>query len=254
MTLHYSLPGSSIHGIFPGKSTGVGCHCLLQGSTLGMTLHCSPPGSSVHGFSRQEYWNGMPSPSPYMHPVSSNARSGWEVSPSDVCKMEALESWCNSSIQIWGPKNQGGQWCESCGEATGSSWAQFSGTEIGDTQRIPSVLRHTLPGSAGESVPHGANLDPWDQEAVLPERRGWMILRPFSMAPWKVLRTRSLSSLQQSSQKYTFVLVFLLSCLTVPSSCPPTPTPYHQRFYSDFGLNPCFPGRTQANTVALVFW
>ena len=24
-----SLPGSSIHGIFPGKSTEVGCHCLL---------------------------------------------------------------------------------------------------------------------------------------------------------------------------------------------------------------------------------
>ena len=23
-----SLPGSSVHGIFPGKSTGVGCHCL----------------------------------------------------------------------------------------------------------------------------------------------------------------------------------------------------------------------------------
>ena len=26
-----SLPGSSVHGIFPGKSTGVGCHFLLQG-------------------------------------------------------------------------------------------------------------------------------------------------------------------------------------------------------------------------------
>ena len=26
-----SLPGSSIRGIFPGKSTGVGCHFLLQG-------------------------------------------------------------------------------------------------------------------------------------------------------------------------------------------------------------------------------
>ena len=25
-----SLPGSSVHGIFPGKSTGVGCQCLLQ--------------------------------------------------------------------------------------------------------------------------------------------------------------------------------------------------------------------------------
>ena len=41
----YSLPGSSIHGIFPGKNTGVGCHFLLQGiyltqgSNLGL-LHC----------------------------------------------------------------------------------------------------------------------------------------------------------------------------------------------------------------------
>ena len=28
--MDYSLPGSSVHGIFPGKSTGVGCHCLLR--------------------------------------------------------------------------------------------------------------------------------------------------------------------------------------------------------------------------------
>ena len=28
--MDYSLPGSSVHGIFPGKSTGVGCHFLLQ--------------------------------------------------------------------------------------------------------------------------------------------------------------------------------------------------------------------------------
>ena len=26
-----SLPGSSVHGIFPGKNTGVGCHFLLGG-------------------------------------------------------------------------------------------------------------------------------------------------------------------------------------------------------------------------------
>ena len=26
-----SLPGSSVHGILPGKNTGVGCHFLLQG-------------------------------------------------------------------------------------------------------------------------------------------------------------------------------------------------------------------------------
>ena len=30
----YSLPGSSVHGIFPGKNTRMGCHFLLQGIFL----------------------------------------------------------------------------------------------------------------------------------------------------------------------------------------------------------------------------
>ena len=62
----------------PGKNTGVGCHFLLQCMkvksqsevtqscpTLRDPMDCSPPGSSVHGiFSRQEYWSGVPLPSP----------------------------------------------------------------------------------------------------------------------------------------------------------------------------------------------
>ena len=66
-----SLPGSSVHGRrsifissvhFLGKSTGVGCHCLLQCMkvksesevaqwclTLSHPMDCSPPGSSIHG-------------------------------------------------------------------------------------------------------------------------------------------------------------------------------------------------------------
>ena len=32
--------------------------------TLCDLVDCSPPGSSVHGFSRQEYWSGLPFPSP----------------------------------------------------------------------------------------------------------------------------------------------------------------------------------------------
>ena len=32
--------------------------------TLCDPVDCSPPGSSVHGFSRQEYWSGLPFPSP----------------------------------------------------------------------------------------------------------------------------------------------------------------------------------------------
>ena len=36
-----SLPGSSVHGILPGKNTGAGCHFLLRGifPTQGSNLH-----------------------------------------------------------------------------------------------------------------------------------------------------------------------------------------------------------------------
>ena len=63
----------------PGKNTGVGCHFLLQFLrvksesevaqlflTLSDPMDCSPPGSSSMGFSRQEYWSGVPLPSPYL--------------------------------------------------------------------------------------------------------------------------------------------------------------------------------------------
>ena len=40
----YSLPVSSVHGILQAKSTGVGCHALLQGSFLarGSNIGLSP--------------------------------------------------------------------------------------------------------------------------------------------------------------------------------------------------------------------
>ena len=38
--MDWSLPGSSVHGIFPGKSTGMGCHCLLR-SCLQLTWNIS---------------------------------------------------------------------------------------------------------------------------------------------------------------------------------------------------------------------
>ena len=63
----------------PGKNTGVGCHFLLQcikeksesevaqsRRTLSDPMDCSLPGSSIHGFSRQEYWCGVPLPSPHI--------------------------------------------------------------------------------------------------------------------------------------------------------------------------------------------
>ena len=60
-----------------GKNTAVGCHFLLQCMkvksesevaqscpTLSDPMDCSLPGSSVHGFSRQEFWSGVPLPTP----------------------------------------------------------------------------------------------------------------------------------------------------------------------------------------------
>ena len=32
-SMDYRLPGSSVHGIFSGKNTWLGCHFLLQGNT-----------------------------------------------------------------------------------------------------------------------------------------------------------------------------------------------------------------------------
>ena len=61
----------------PGKNTGMGFHFLLQYMkvksesevaqscpTLSDPMDCSLPGSSIHGFSRQEYWSGVPLASP----------------------------------------------------------------------------------------------------------------------------------------------------------------------------------------------
>ena len=60
--LDCSPPGSSVHGIFPGKNTGVGCHFLLQCMkvksesevaqsclTRSYPMDYSLPDSSVHG-------------------------------------------------------------------------------------------------------------------------------------------------------------------------------------------------------------
>ena len=37
--------------------------CLVMSNSL-QFMDCSPPGSSVHGTSQEEYWSGLPFPSP----------------------------------------------------------------------------------------------------------------------------------------------------------------------------------------------
>ena len=64
-----SLPGSSVHGDSPSKSTGVGCHARLQGifPTQGsnpVLLHCRKILYHLTTRKAQEYWSGQPIPSP----------------------------------------------------------------------------------------------------------------------------------------------------------------------------------------------
>ena len=77
----------------------MGCHFLLQCMkvksesevaqscpTLSDPMDCSLPGSSVHGFSRQDYWSGVPLPSPInellppkkTHSSSDSSVSSWQ--------------------------------------------------------------------------------------------------------------------------------------------------------------------------------
>ena len=42
----------------------VGCGLVAKCLILVIPMGCSPPGSSVHVISQQEYWNGLPFPSP----------------------------------------------------------------------------------------------------------------------------------------------------------------------------------------------
>ena len=42
------------------------CVCSVTNSrpVLSNLMNCGPPGSSVHGISQQEFWSGLPFPSP----------------------------------------------------------------------------------------------------------------------------------------------------------------------------------------------
>ena len=71
----------------PGKNTGVGCHFLLQCRKVKSLSHVQllgTPWTAAYqtppfmGFSRQEYWGGVPLPSPNNCYTHSNVKKGRE--------------------------------------------------------------------------------------------------------------------------------------------------------------------------------
>ena len=90
------LPGALLRPWdFPGKSTGVGCHCLLLLPSLGETKLVPDIEKGFSplslGFSRQEHWSGLPSPSPMCES---------EVTPSNLHLFVALLFSLQSGIRF----------------------------------------------------------------------------------------------------------------------------------------------------------
>ena len=78
----------------PGKNTGVGCNFLLQCMKVknesevaqSCPTLCDPmdytlPGSSAHGIFQQEYWSGVPLPSPMVFIILHNTFKGITALP-----------------------------------------------------------------------------------------------------------------------------------------------------------------------------
>ena len=93
----------------PGKNTGVGCHFLLQCMkvksesevaqsclTFSDPMDCSPPGSM--GFSRQEYWSGVPLSSPKQQPKPPRTPP-----PQKPCPRAWLQPEIPSCLSLWSP-------------------------------------------------------------------------------------------------------------------------------------------------------
>ena len=91
---------------FPGKNIGVGCHFLLQCMkvksesevaqscpTLCDPMVCRLPGSSM-GFSRQEYWSGVPLPSLLENTTKKQTLGHWKLSL-------AYPRWLTGNTETW---------------------------------------------------------------------------------------------------------------------------------------------------------
>ena len=59
--MDHSPLGSSVHGIFPGKSTELGCHFLLQGIFLmqGLNLSLMSPALTGRFFTTSVTWEAL---------------------------------------------------------------------------------------------------------------------------------------------------------------------------------------------------
>ena len=108
----------------PGKNTGVGCHFLLQCMKVVVQMHklkslsrvqlLATPGTVAYqaplsmGFSRQEYWSGLPFPSPLNgHEFEQTPGDGERQGSLACCRVAESDTteWLNNKHVHWS------QWC-----------------------------------------------------------------------------------------------------------------------------------------------
>ena len=65
-------------------------------------MDCSPPASSVHGFPRQEYWSGLPFPSPrdLPDPGIECTSPAWQVGSLPLSHQRRPKVWLPRSKQV----------------------------------------------------------------------------------------------------------------------------------------------------------
>ena len=69
--------------------------------TLCGPMDCSPPGFSIHGISQQEYWNGLPFPTPGGHP-NQGIEPTFLASPAFADRVFTTEPSRKPHIYIYG--------------------------------------------------------------------------------------------------------------------------------------------------------
>ncbi|CAN0563136.1 unnamed protein product [Rangifer tarandus platyrhynchus] len=130
-------------------------------STLCDPRDCSLPGSSVRGFSRQEYWSGLPCTPPGDLPIP-----GIELTSlmSPALTGHGKRAWSRASVEVRSPKKGetaslvGSDHKESACNARDTSSVPGSGRSSGERNGSPlqySCLENLMDREAWQATVHG---------------------------------------------------------------------------------------------------
>ena len=109
--IYCSSPGSSIHGIPPGKNTGVGCHSLLQGIFWTQGLKLDIPHCNSRFFTIWATREALGNPLQYSCLENATDRGAWQAIVHKV--MKSKTRWSDlACMHVWWRKSWGKSGCQ----------------------------------------------------------------------------------------------------------------------------------------------